>query len=146
MNAIRNVLTSFYLLHFFAYSRFKFRTIHAKLKKKHDLYHFSIPAHRRYGLSYPCLYANKHGKMSFVRQSRQVCNFFHTWLSNSLSHSYFAKALLLRSRITVTRICPGYSISFSIRPAMLCANESASKSSTRSGSTSTRISRPACIA
>jgi hypothetical protein len=146
MNAIRNVLTSFYLLQFFAHCCIKFRIIHTILKKKHDLYHFSIPSHLRYDLSYPCFYPNKRGKISFVRQSRQVCNFFHTWLSNSLSHSYFAKALLLRSRITVTRICPGYSISFSIRPAILCANESASKSSTRSGSTSTRISRPACMA
>lgn len=30
---------------------------------------------------------------------------------------YFAKAVLLRSRITVTLICPGYSISLSMRPA-----------------------------
>jgi len=56
---------------------------------------------------------------------------------------YLAIAVLRRSRTTVTRICPGYSISLSIRPAISVAIVSANKSLIRSGSTMTRISRPA---
>lgn len=59
---------------------------------------------------------------------------------------YLAMPKLRRSRMTVTLICPGYSISDSILFAISWARVSAIRSSTRSGSTMTRISRPAWIA
>lgn len=50
------------------------------------------------------------------------------------------------SRITVTRICPGYVNSSSTRLATSRAITCACTSSTASGRTITRSSRPACIA
>jgi len=59
---------------------------------------------------------------------------------------YLAYSMARCSRITITLICPGYWSSSSIRLAMSRAITSAPRSSTWSGLTMTRTSRPACIA
>ena len=59
---------------------------------------------------------------------------------------YFATSTHLVSRITVMRIWPGYWSSFSMREAKFRANAYACSSSTLSGCTKTRNSRPAWTA
>ena len=59
---------------------------------------------------------------------------------------YFAYSTLRNSRITLTLICPGYSSSDSIFFAISFARNIACASSTCSGFTITRTSRPAWIA
>jgi len=59
---------------------------------------------------------------------------------------YFAKSVARVSRITWTLICPGYSISLSILRAISLAISTAAASSTFSGWTTIRISRPAWMA
>ena len=56
---------------------------------------------------------------------------------------YFATPTARLSRMTTTFTWPGYCISFSMRCAMSCASTVVAASSTVSGSTITRTSRPA---
>ena len=59
---------------------------------------------------------------------------------------YFAYSVLLVSRMTLTRICPGYSICSSIRLAISFASTLMPSSVTSSGFTMMRTSRPLWIA
>ena len=59
---------------------------------------------------------------------------------------YLAMPTARLSRMTTTLTCPGYCISFSMRCAMSCARTTVAASSTCSGSTMTRTSRPAWMA
>src|SRR5258708_96687 len=63
-----------------------------------------------------------------------------------LRNCYFASSVARVSRMTVTRICPGYVISVSILRATSRASIEVSSSEICDGSTITRISRPACTA